>query len=570
MERTIPSTASEEIELYQRTYYSLLRSSAEISIRSLEEAHGGMNSLLHSDAREPKPDMSAFIYALLRLPSVIPEVDLVIMGQSSKVFSSGGYLNVTNWEEVYAIARRRRTFYNGKGKLACFIASRSDIDDLIPLLTAYQLEWNKLHYRLQRISDTILLEEICESMSGYSRLASILEIPTDDLDRLYAIWDKDFGCNLQRIAKTPCDLRVHLLSGSMSEYRRARHYWWESIERAIPEIRERPIYFISSNVHSLVNVLSGYALKLENELDDFLRQSEHMGLLNEWEDIQTGKVPSSRENFLYYVLKKYQQFNDRDKLEIDQTSHEKSMGIHRISSRQSFDVAAQIIELSKINPRGLDPRLDSGIDLDPLSQSDALIINIDYPLGLAAYDTLSEISSHVGMVLGVYVMGKAATLNAVIGDVMICNVVHDEHSQNTYLFPNSFSAADIAPHLVYGTVLDNQKAVTVQGTFLQTRRYMDIFYREGYTDIEMEAGPYLSAVYEMSRPNRHPVNQIINLYGIPFDLGIIHYASDTPLDKGRNLGAGSLSYMGMDSTYAVTIAVLRRIFELELKRLSSN
>ena len=45
--------------------------------------------------------------------------------------------------------------------------------------------------------------------------------------------------------------------------------------------------------------------------------------------------------------------------------------------------------------------------------------------------------------------------------------------------------------------LDNQKAVTVLGTFLQNSTYMDVFYREGYTDIEMEAGPYLSAVYEM-------------------------------------------------------------------------
>ncbi|NIT58936.1 MAG: hypothetical protein GWN00_22750, partial [Aliifodinibius sp.] len=65
---------------------------------------------------------------------------------------------------------------------------------------------------------------------------------------------------------------------------------------------------------------------------------------------------------------------------------------------------------------------------------------------------------------------------------------------------------------------------------------MDVFYREGYTDIEMEAGAYLSAVYEMFRPKRHPVDEIVNLYPIQFDLGIIHYASDTPLSKGRNLG----------------------------------
>ena len=91
---------------------------------------------------------------------------------------------------------------------------------------------------------------------------------------------------------------------------------------------------------------------------------------------------------------------------------------------------------------------------------------------------------------------------------------------------------------------------------------------EGYADIEMEAGPYLSAVYEMSRPKRHPVNEIVSLHDLPFDLGILHYASDTPLGKGENLGAGTLSYYGMDSTYAAAVAILRRIFAREAARLS--
>jgi hypothetical protein len=167
-------------------------------------------------------------------------------------------------------------------------------------------------------------------------------------------------------------------------------------------------------------------------------------------------------------------------------------------------------------------------------------------------------------------MGKAASLNATVGDVVIPNVVHDEHSQNSYLFANCFSAADIAPFLIYGSVLDNQKAVTVRGTFLQNASYMDVFYREGYTVIEMEAGPYLSAVYEMYRPQRHPVNEIVNLYGLPFDLGLIHYASDTPLGKGKNLGAGSLSYFGMDATYAATLAILRRIINQEIRRIQTQ
>jgi hypothetical protein len=56
---------------------------------------------------------------------------------------------------------------------------------------------------------------------------------------------------------------------------------------------------------------------------------------------------------------------------------------------------------------------------------------------------------------------------------------------------------------------------------------------------------------------------------LPFDVGILHYASDTPLSKGRNLGSGSLSYFGMDPTYAAALATLRRVFEMELARLES-
>jgi len=42
MIRTVHETVGEGIELYIRTYYSLLRSSGDIRIRSLEETHEGM------------------------------------------------------------------------------------------------------------------------------------------------------------------------------------------------------------------------------------------------------------------------------------------------------------------------------------------------------------------------------------------------------------------------------------------------------------------------------------------------------------------------------------------------
>src|ERR671916_680573 len=61
--------ASDEVELYHRTYTTLLRSSGETLLRVLEPSHAAMGSSLHSLAHDMEaPDLGAFLYALRRLP----------------------------------------------------------------------------------------------------------------------------------------------------------------------------------------------------------------------------------------------------------------------------------------------------------------------------------------------------------------------------------------------------------------------------------------------------------------------------------------------------------------------
>ena len=187
---------------------------------------------------------------------------------------------------------------------------------------------------------------------------------------------------------------------------------------------------------------------------------------------------------------------------------------------------------------------------------------------MAAYHHLSALAAGIDDVRGVYVMGKAATLNGRVGDVMISKVVHDVHSGNTYLFRNALAAHDVQPYMKHGTVLDNQKALTVRSAFLQNRDFMDSYYRDGFTVMEMEAGPYLSAVYETTAPQRHPRDEIVNLAdNIDFELGVIHYASDTPYSRRQELLSKSLSFFGVESTYGCAIAIARRIFKREIERI---
>ncbi len=569
MDRTVPVSGNEEIQLYMRTYYSLLRSTSPVQIKVLIEAHKRMKSALHVKANDAEPDLAALNYAILRLPDVIDHVRLVVMGQSERIFRKHGYTNLSSWQRVTAPGRRRRTFYDGEETLAVFIASRSDIDDLAPMLVAYQIERRKLYDLLGNSAGLSFLREIEEkgildADACCQRLAELTRTEAEDWMRIYRVWKEKLPQRLLTIATEKQDIAIRSLSGSLADYRRATRRWWEHVEEALPDVgfADQPAYFISSNTHSMANLLSGYPLMKEDELVAYIREQGSESLRREYEDIHRENVPSSRENFLYYAWKKYEQAHPQAAAE--RLAHEKKMGIFRIPSEYTaFDIEVQVVLLNRLHTNYMDPRLQLP-GIEHLHLSNALIINIDYPLGMGAYQVLNEIARNIDEVRGVFIMGKAATLNGRIGDVMIPNVVHDEHSANTYLFHNCFCADDVRPFLVYGSVLDNQKAITVPGTFLQNQEYMAVFYKEGYTDLEMEAGPYLSSVYEMSRPKRHPYNEIVNLYEAAFPVGVLHYASDTPFSKGQNLGAQNLSYFGMDPTYATMIAILRRLLDSEL------
>jgi len=460
--------------------------------------------------------------------------------------------------------------FDGKETIAAFVASVSDIDDLIPSLTAYQIEWNKLHRRLSATQLGAALAAGAERASAAPEaLRHTLGISEEDFARLHQVWGAQFDQRMQALARQGADIRVTSLARGFNDYRRAVESWWDDLVRAADDLYLdfRPVYFVSSNPHSLPNLLSGYAQGRRAELIRFALETDPEGLADEWRRLAERGDAGAQMNFLYYVQRAYRRERPAETRVLQEA--ETAGGVHRYDEPHSLDISAQVFDLHALDPRRLDPRLHVP-GIERLAESKALIVNVDYPLGFAAYHLLAQVASASADLLGIYVMGKAATLNGRVGDVMIPNVVYDEHSRNTFLFKNCFLAQHLAPYLLYGTVFDNQKAVTVRGTFLQNREFMSVFYREGYTDLEMEAGPYLSALYEDIYPQRYPVNEIVNLFiNAPYDIGLLHYASDTPYSRRQSLLSKSLSYFGVDATYACSAAILRRIFEVEIDRISS-
>jgi len=571
MLRTLPETINTEIDLYIRTYYSLLRSSEPIRIRSLEESYSITRASLHPEPSAPHIDVAAFTYAVARLPGAIHKTTHVIMGQSEDVFLSRGGKDIRSWQRVFARARRRKMFFDSNSTLACFIASVSDIDDLIPMLTAFQIEWNKIHNRLLNSSVRDCLIECAPAVLAKDdirqSLIEDLALTEEDFDKLCQSWEGNLDSFFEAVANEPMDLIIHLLAGSLSDYRQAVQNWWRGVVSAagVKEIFSRGVYFVSSNPHAIPNLLSGYKDMVSEKLVKYLYTKNPEGLVAEYERLGEIDDEGQKSNLLYYILRDYLHSDKGLKAEVKKVLVES--GIYSVGKTKNLDVGVQVIEINSLDPKLFDSRL-SMENLELLKKSNALIVNIDYPLGMAAYHLYSQISANISSIKGMYIMGKAATLNGRVGDVMLPNVVFDEHSKNTFLFKNCFNAGDVNPYLTHGTVFDNQKAVTVRGTLLQNQHFMGLFHKEGYTDIEMEAGPYLSAIYEDIYPQRYPRNEIVNLFiNAPFDIGVIHYASDTPYSKRKSLLSKSLSYFGVDSTYGTSVAVLRRILQTEINSL---
>jgi hypothetical protein len=544
------------VELYHRTYTTLLRSSGETHLRVLEPSHRAMRASLHSMADEEQLDLGALLYAVRRLPDGIVIAELVVMGQSKDVFAAAG-IDMGSWDEVEAVARRRHWYDSGTGTLGVLLASASDIDDLVPILVAFQIEYNKLHARLRGSGWTELPDEV-----GAEQCAAALGGTPDDWRALEQTWGVRFGQWLRAIAARRLDMRMRMLGGTHIGYARLTRQWWEPARSYLTheDLARRPMYFVSSNTHSLANLVTGIAREREHDLVSFVQREGPEDLREELSAFREGRTSGSWENFLYFVARDY--FDVDEERRAQRRRAELAAGVTHLPATTALRVPVQVIPLERLQAARLDRRLGE-VDAARLRSSSAVIVNIDYPLGLAAYNILREVAISAEDLRGVYLLGKAATLNADVGDVMISNVVYDEHTSTTFWLDNAFRFDDIQPDLRFGTGLDNQRAVTVKSAFLQNRTYLDFYYREAFTVVEMEAGPYCSAIYEIADIERHPVNQAVNFSKLPIDFGLIHYASDTPYTQARTLGARGLSYSGVDSTYAASLAILRRVLKLE-------
>src|SRR5262249_55863563 len=127
----------------------------------------------------------------------------------------------------------------------------------------------------------------------------------DDWARLEALWSDRFGDYLRAMAAGEKSFIVRQLGGTHIGYARATKKWWQPISEELRArgLKSAPVYFVSSNTHSLVNLVTGVAARHKDELIQFVTEEGDAELAPEYAKMVSGQVNASWENFLYYAAK---------------------------------------------------------------------------------------------------------------------------------------------------------------------------------------------------------------------------------------------------------------------------
>ena len=164
---------------------------------------------------------------------------------------------------------------------------------------------------------------------------------------------------MRLIAERRLSLRVRMLGGTHTGYARLTRRWWTpvSAELAVEGLTERPLYFVSSNTHSLVNIVTGIAREREPELIAFVEQLPDDDILRqELTAFREGRSRGLVGELPVLRRAPVLQRPRRRRAAPSAAAPSSSRASPTCAARRRCGCPAQVIPLAALDPGALDPR----------------------------------------------------------------------------------------------------------------------------------------------------------------------------------------------------------------------
>lgn len=335
------------------------------------------------------------------------------------------------------------------------------------------------------------------------------------------------GLGMEHIVEKQADFEVHF-TPDLSHVILHQVYgkrWAAGIIRRLLNLNleNRPLHIISANLHSVVNLLYGYAA-VGSSMDKTITQD------------------------LYTF---FEELRNRGK---EVRDYAKNHGFHEIHDSSGAHIDCQIIDTARLNFEALHPNLRFNAQV--ASDEKPVILVMDYAFGTQAYELIDSLLQPMMTEEGeknldlrsMSVMGKAGTLLGKKGDIMIATAHVLEGSAHNYILENDLKEKDFEGYqnIYVGPI------ITVLGTSLQNREVLEAFKTTSWkaVGLEMEGGHYHRAI-NAAKIREHISKEVKARYA--------YYASDNPLQSGQTLASGSMGAKGIRPTYLTTKCILEKI-----------
>lgn len=434
-------------------------------------------------------------YVIDRLPRGIEQCTRIILTEEEEFAD-------TPFERIIAL-RRRRTCLRISEKEMCFVITRglSEIYDILTHFTFLYSEAKKIHRTMKDESGNKTIEwtELEKNVQNIDRLTG------QELDQ--AIWNLSiivgrsyhetrqsyeyFEKNRTEATSTNSLFSIIYSLGNLIADEEAssdnaimvyfkpslmniighQQYgtmWANDIKAKLTALKleTRPLHIISADMHSIVNLLYGYAAFKDDTSEDT--------------DIN-----------LYEFIKTIM---DRHNEVID---YARNHGFYEIPDQSGTHIDCQIIDTAYLESVTFHPEV--AIDISRLRTSNPVLLVMDYAFGTQAFEAMDSLLNPLSEqnsvsllnVHSISVMGKAGILPGKKGDIMLPSSHVVDGTAENYIFQNDMQKKDFEE----GADVYVGPIVTVLGTSLQNRDMLQRFLSEWKTiGLEMEGGYYQRAI----------------------------------------------------------------------------
>lgn len=524
-------------------------SSDPVSLRDFYPRFKQMKPCLHRQCDNPDViDISAQVYSLQRLPLEITQKKSVYIQKEPKRASF-----VEGIKKLYCGSRRRAAYDLGKTIEFIALEGETDIFDIMTCLTMYGIESSKIRRKLTSSSLKTEIFNACNADLSehsrnqiYARLANVFGVPFEKLSSA----DRSFGGKYLEILNNiltndPDEIQLEFDSGfSLTDASVKARNWNERICKKLEGYNGRPVAIISSDTHSIVNCLTGFAL--ENKQEVLERAKSYSGL---------NELDSTNPSVVYFLLQHLCRMPENKDLLERKIEYETQVGVRVVKDKWDTGVDVQIIDTSKILSYG--DKLDPRIKREGLFDSGLVIINMDYSFGKQGTYNISELCNSLGnRIDSISIMGKAGITCGNRFDIIIPSYIIPQINGGPYEFPdpNRLSESDFSGLLTDQKVYSNGPILTVPGTAMQNELVLYYYiHNYGILGLEMEAAPYLEAVIKAEKKGVIRDN---------IGLNIGYWASDNPLNSEETLAESHME-KGSIPSYALNLAILNKVLHRE-------